>query len=124
MVSHLVRRPSGPVAQALAHHGSDDILTSRIVAAELRFGAAKRGSPELSAQLDLILSTLEVADVEAPFDRVYGDLRARLERAGIGLSAVDLLIAAHALTLDCVLVTDDQAFDRVPDLVVENWLRV
>ena len=57
-----------------------------------------------------------------PVDKVYGLLRYRLEREGRPMDANDLLIAAHALTLDRTLVTDDRAFARVPGLRVENWL--
>lgn len=65
-----------------------------------------------------------VARLEPPFDAVYGDLRTSLEASGTGLSPHDLLIAAHAMTLHATIVTDDQAFSRVPGLSVENWLRV
>ena len=99
-------------------------MTSLIVAAELRYGAARKASPRLQAAVATILKLVPVLSPEPPFDEVYGDLRARLEASGIVLAPHDLLIAAHAMTLGATLVTDDQVFSRVPGLVVENWARL
>jgi tRNA(fMet)-specific endonuclease VapC len=51
----------------------------------------------------------------------YGELRAGMERSGQNLSALDMLIAAHALSIEAVLVTSDRAFVRTPGLAVEDW---
>ena len=59
---------------------------------------------------------------EPPADQRYAEIRAALEALGKPLAANDLFIAAHALALNCVLITDDRAFERVPGLAVENWL--
>ena len=48
--------------------------------------------------------------------KTYGRLRAELQRLGITLAAMDLLIAAHALALERMLVSSDQVFASVPDL--------
>jgi tRNA(fMet)-specific endonuclease VapC len=95
-----------------------------IVAAELRYGAARKASPRLRATVEALLRLVPVAGLEPPFDSVYGELRASLESSGTVLSPHDLLIAAHAMTLHATVVTDDQVFSRVPGLVVENWARV
>src|SRR5271167_3312244 len=76
IVSDLVRRPQGPVAQRVRQIGEASVCTSIIVAAELRYGATKRGSARLSAQLDAVLGALEVSPFEASADSVYGVLRA------------------------------------------------
>ncbi len=123
VVSDLVRRPQGIVAERIRAVGESEVATSIIVAAELRSGAAKKGSERLSAQLEAVLRVLEVLPFEAPADRIYGDLRARLEREGRPIGANDLLIAAQALSGGVTLVTDDREFDRVPGLSTENWLR-
>jgi tRNA(fMet)-specific endonuclease VapC len=124
VLSNLVRDPRGRVRDHIARVGEDHIGTSIIVAAELRYGAAKRGSSRLSSQLERILDALEVASFEVPADAFYGRLRARLEVAGQMIGGNDLLIAAQALALGCILVTDNvQEFSRVPDLHLENWLR-
>ena len=124
ILSHLVRNPQGIVRDRIAAIGTDQVATSIIVAAELRFGAAKLGSPRLSAQLDAILDAIDILPFETPMDAVYGNLRAELEQSGTPIGANDLLIAAQALTLGHVLVTDNhREFVRVTGLQLENWLR-
>ena len=94
------------------------------MAAELRYGAAKKGSSRLTAQLEAVLDALDVLVLEAPVDIVYGELRARLEQAGQPMGGNDLLIAAHALALGHTVVTENEReFSRIDDLRVENWLR-
>jgi tRNA(fMet)-specific endonuclease VapC len=95
-----------------------------IVAAELRYGATKKGSQRLTAQLEAVLSALEIVPFDEPADAAYAQIRTALEAAGKPIGANDLLIAAHGLALGYVLVTDNQrAFSRVPGLACENWLR-
>jgi tRNA(fMet)-specific endonuclease VapC len=124
IVSDLVRRPQGRVAAKIAEIGEQQVATSIIVAAELRYGAAKKGSPRLSAQLEAILGALDVMALEPPADVAYGDLRAALEKSGRLIGPNDLLIAAQSLALEMVLVTDNVGeFERVDGLKIENWLR-
>jgi tRNA(fMet)-specific endonuclease VapC len=124
IVSDLVRHPRGRIADRIAKVGEQHICTSIIVAAELRYGAAKKGSSQLTAQLEAVLGALDVLVLEAPVDTVYGELRARLEHAGHLMGANDLLIAAHAVALGHTVVTDNEReFSRIDNLQVENWLR-
>ncbi|WP_341850173.1 type II toxin-antitoxin system VapC family toxin [Sphingomonas natans] len=124
MVSDLVRHPSGAIGARITAAEDGAVVTSIIVAAELRFGAERRGSERLTAQLEGILKRMPVLPLAEEADRRYGELRAALERAGAPIGANDMLIAAHALALDAILVTDNvREFDRVPGLRVENWLR-
>jgi tRNA(fMet)-specific endonuclease VapC len=124
IVSDLVRNPQGRVANKIRAEGETTIATSIIVAAELRFGAAKSGSLKLARQLDRILGVLPVLPLEAPVELDYADIRARLEAAGQPIGANDLLIAAHARALGLVVVTDNiREFKRVPGLRQVNWLR-
>ena len=124
VVSDLVRNPQGKVAQRIRKVGEGEVCTSIIVAAELRYGAAKKGSPRLSSQLEIVLGVLEVSPFETPADSAYGLLRTRLEQAGTPIGANDLLIAAQALALGYTFVTDNEKeFARVDDLLRENWLR-
>jgi tRNA(fMet)-specific endonuclease VapC len=95
-----------------------------IVAAELWFGAIRRNSAKLTAQVQLVLSTIEIVPLESPVEQVYGNLRTRLEGMGRPIGGNDLLIAAHSLALDLTLVTDNEReFDRIADLRQENWMR-
>jgi len=124
IVSDLVRNPQGRISQRIRTVGEEQVCTSIIVAAELRYGSAKKGSPRLAAQLDAVLSALEVLAFEAPADTTYGSLRARLEQSGRLIGANDLLLAAQALSLGHVLVTGNEGeFAGVSGLSCENWLR-
>jgi tRNA(fMet)-specific endonuclease VapC len=124
IVSDLVRNPQGRVMQRIREVGEAQVCTSIIVAAELRYGATKKGSPRLTAQLDAVLGALEVLPFEAPADAAYGLLRARLEQAGQPIGGNDLLIAAQAVALRHAIVTDNEReFARIDDLARENWLR-
>lgn len=124
IISDLVRNPQGRTSAKIAELGEDAVATSIIVAAELRYGAAKKGSRRLAAQLETILAALEVIPLEAPADATYGATRVALEAAGTPIGANDLLIAAQTLALDMVLVTNNEReFGRVSGLKVENWLR-
>ena len=124
ILSDLVRHPRGRIFDRIKEVKEQNIYTSIVVAAELRYGAAKKASLRLTTQLEAILQAIDVLAFEQPADTVYGELRTRLERAGQSIGANDLLIAAHALALDCTMVTDNaREFSRVKDLRVENWLR-
>ena len=124
ILSDLVRHPQGVIATRIREAGEERVCTSLIVAAELRYGAAKRGSRRLSSQLAVVLGAMDVLPLEPPVDQVYGDLRAKLERTGCLIGPNDLLIASQALSLGYVLVTDnEQEFSRVEGLPLENWLR-
>ena len=124
IVSALVRNPKGKVAQHIQRVGETQVCTSIIVAAELRYGAAKKRSPLLSARVEAVLGTLEILPLGTPADTIYGQLRAQLEEAGMPIGGNDLLIAAHAIALACTIVTDNQdEFSRIGGLACENWLR-
>ena len=123
ILSDLVRHPQGVIARRIAVEGEDTVCTSIVVASELRFGALKRGSVRLTRQLEAILSAIEVVPLEQPADHYYGTLRAFLERKGRTIGPNDMLIASHALSVDCAVITANQReFSRVPGLKVENWL--
>lgn len=100
----------------------DRLCTSIIVACELRYGAAKKASPRLTAQVDALLDAMEILPLDAPTDTAYARLRVELEEAGTPIGPNDMLIAAQALAHDCVLVTANlREFRKVPGLTVENW---
>jgi len=99
-----------------------DIVISSVTAAELAFGVVKSGSVRNRQALEMFLSTLEIL----PFDESaiwhYPDIRADLERRGQPIGTLDTMIAAHALTTNTILVTNNtREFERIPRLRVENW---
>jgi tRNA(fMet)-specific endonuclease VapC len=124
VISDLVRKPQGRIAQHIREVGEAQVCTSIIVAAELRYGATKKGSPRLTAQLEAVLGALDVLPFETPADTAYGSLRARLEQAGTPIGGNDLLIAAQVVALGYTIVTDNEReFGRIDELPRENWLR-
>jgi tRNA(fMet)-specific endonuclease VapC len=124
ILSDLVRNPQGRITDQIRAVGEAQIGTSIIVAAELRYGATKKGSPRLTAQLEAVLSRMEILPFEAPADTAYGTIRARLERAGTPIGGNDLLIAAQTIALGHTLVTDNEGeFARIDGLAWENWVR-
>lgn len=124
IVSDLVRHPQGKIAEHIRKVGEEQVCTSIVVAAELRYGAAKKGSQRLTTQLEAVLDVLDILPLEAPADAFYGSIRTQLEKKGQPIGGNDLLIAAQALALDYTVVTDNEAeFARVGGLRNENWLR-
>lgn len=119
-----MRTPQGRAAGHIRRVGEAQVCTSIIVAAELRYGAARRGSPRLTQQLDAVPEVLDVPPLEMPADGAYAGIRTRLERKGKPIGGNDLLIAAQAVALGYTVVTDNESkFARVDGLVLENWLR-
>lgn len=123
IISDLVKNPQGRAAKRIARVGEDNVCTSIIVAAELRYGCAKRGSKRLLKAVEDILSEMAVLPFDVPSDAEYGGIRSELEAAGRLIGSNDLLIAAHACTAGATLVTaNTDEFSRVRGLRIENWL--
>jgi tRNA(fMet)-specific endonuclease VapC len=123
ILSDLIKNPQGEAAQRITSAGEGSVCTSIVVAAELRYGAEKKGSMKLAERVELLLSALEVLPLESPADRHYGQIRKYLTTQGTPIGPNDLLIAAHARALDLTLVTaNTKEFSRVPNLRTENWL--
>ena len=124
VISGLMRDPRGRLFEKIQAIGEAHVYTSIVVAAELRFGAVKKGSERLAAEVEAILGRIAVAPLGSPVDRIYAGLRKHLEAGGRSIGANDLWIASQALQDGSVLVTDNTAeFSRVPGLGIENWLR-
>jgi tRNA(fMet)-specific endonuclease VapC len=123
IVSALSRNPQGGISRKIAELGPDAICVSIITAAELRFGCVKKGSTKLQAQIEAILDSMQVLALDMPVDGEYGRIRAELEAAGTPIGPNDMLIAAHALAQEAVLVTANSGeFSRIRGLQIENWL--
>ncbi len=123
IVSDLIRNPSGIVRDRIRMVGETSVCVSIIVAAEIRFGCAKKQSERLSRQAEAILGVLPVMPVDQPVDKEYAMIRADLESRGQPIGPNDMLIAAHAKVLGLVFVTDNiDEFNRIPGLQILNWL--
>ena len=123
VISDLIRNPQGKAAKRIAKVGENNVFTSIIVAAELRYGCAKNGSERLLKAVEDLLGEIDVLPLDVPADAEYGVLRAELEAAGKPIGGNDLLIAAHARAAGATIVTaNTDEFKRVRGLKVENWL--
>ena len=122
IISDLIRNPQGRAAKRVAKVGEDNICTSVIVAAELRYGCAKSGSKRLLKAVEDLLGEISVLPFDVPADAEYGAIRSKLETAGTPIGSNDLLIAAHAYATGATIVTANaDEFKRVHGLKVENW---
>ena len=121
MVGHLLKGHSGAVGRIVA--GSMAALcVSVITEGELLFGLAKRpDAARLHRAVTEFLKRVDVLPWDSSVAARYGDLRAGMEGQGRTMGPLDLLIAAHALSVGAVLVTGDRAFGLVPGLGVEDW---
>jgi tRNA(fMet)-specific endonuclease VapC len=123
ILSDLIRHPQGVTAEKIRKQGEETVCTSLIVAAEIRYGCAKRGSAKLTSQANAVLGALTILPLEPPMEAIYGRIRHALETKGQPIGPNDLLIAAHALRHNLTVVTANiSEFSRVPKLKVENWL--
>ena len=120
---YLIREHPPSVIERFSSHAVGDIGISVITLAELEYGVSKSSRPARNREaLEQFISPLEIV----PFDRrataVYGKLRTTLEKKGEAIGSMDLLIAAHALSLEVQLITHNvREFGRVPGLRIEDW---
>ena len=122
IISDMVKNPQGKAAHR-ARLEQDKLCTSIIVAAELRYGCAKKGSAPLLRKVEEILREIAILAFDVPSDENYGSIRSELETRGQSIGSNDLLIAAHACSMDLTLVTANlREFARVPNMKIENWL--
>jgi tRNA(fMet)-specific endonuclease VapC len=100
-----------------------DVGLCSVVAAELAFGVAKSKSARNRQALEMFLAPLTILPFDAAAVWIYGDLRADLERRGTPIGSLDTLIAAHALSQQALLVTNNtREFAKVPGLQLDNWV--
>jgi tRNA(fMet)-specific endonuclease VapC len=119
--SSLMKGQSSVVAR-LSAEAPERLCLSVVTEAELLFGIAKRPEArKLRIAIDELLAAIEIVAWSSATARRYATIRADLERRGKPLGALDLLIAAHAVQHDAVLVTNDKAFSVVPGLRLEDW---
>ena len=120
---YLIKQKPPEVLARFDDYAVGDIAVSSITAAELWFGVRKSQQPERNQRaLEQFLLPLAVVDFDQAAAETYGRVRAALERQGRPLGPLDMLIAAHALSQQLTLVTNNAGeFERVPDLLVENW---
>ena len=121
---YLIKQKPRPVLQKFEAHAVGDIGVSAITVAELEFGAQKSQYPAKNQRaLEQFLIPLAIVDFDYNAAVVYGRLRAELQAQGTPIGPLDMLIAAQAVSLEVVLVTNNEReFVRVPQLKVVNWV--
>lgn len=123
IAGHLIRGDRPGIGRRVASLPMADIAISAVTEAELLFGLARRNYPAaLTERVRQFLLRVDVLAWDREVAQAYADLRASCETKRVTLAPLDLMIAAQAVAGDAVLVTNDQAFLRVPDpLRVETW---
>lgn len=120
---YLIKEHPASVVERFASCSVGDIGISVITLAELEYGVAKSTRPAKNREaLGQFVSPLEIAAFDRPAGAAYGKLRTTLEKKGQPIGSLDLLIAAHALSLDVRLVTHNvREFGKIPGLRIEDW---
>jgi len=115
-------RGHGNVGERIRSHRPSEIRISAITAAEFRFGAERKASKRLHALVDAFIGAVEVAAFDHAAALEFGRLGNILAMRGTPTGEFDVVIAAHAVTLRCVFVSNNvRHFSKVPRLIVENW---
>ncbi len=128
ILSHMMRDPQGIAARrlrmAIDRDSGVQVCTSMIVDCEITFGLARRPSDARERAYAGVREIVQVLPIDESVAPHYARIRYQLECLGTPIGPNDLFIAAHAVALDAVLVTDNESeFRRVPGLKIENWLR-
>ena len=121
--SYAINKKSAAMDRHLAKTPMADLGISTVTEAELRYGAARGGSAPLQATVEQFLLGVTIFSWDSEAARQYGELRAMLEREGRLMGSLDMMIAAHALALGLILITNDRAFGRIKRLKTEDWTR-
>jgi tRNA(fMet)-specific endonuclease VapC len=121
---YLIKKKPPQVLRQFRSHSIGDIGISSITVAELQYGVQKSQYPEQNQRaLEQFLVPLVIAGFDEQAAATYGTIRAALEAQGTPIGALDMLIAAHALSLGVTLVTNNvREFSRVPELQLVNWV--
>ena len=120
---YLIKKKPPRVLRKFSAYAVGEVAISVITVAELQFGVQKSQYPSQNQRaLEQFLAPLTIAGFDSKAAIAYGRIRATLERQGTPIGSLDTLIAAHALSLDVTLVTNNvKEFSRVPDLKLANW---
>ena len=122
---YVIKHKPESVFRKLKKIKPEDVCISSITYAELAYGVEKSAQPERNKlALSMMLSSIEIVAFDDAAADEYGEIRAGLERKGTPIGSLDMLIAAHARSLGCTLVTNNtKEFCRVEGLEVVNWVK-
>lgn len=115
-------RGEGNVGATIARHRPSELCVSAITLAELRFGADRRRSRKIHAVIDAFIAGVQVVPFDEDAATRFGAVGAALAGGSAPIGQMDTLIAAHALSVGAILVTNNHKhFSKVPGLKLENW---
>ena len=122
---YIIKRKPLRVLDRLKKAEISEITISSITLSELLFGVSKSSKPEQNLMaLTQFVAPLDILPYGDEAAQYYGELRAHLEKQGTPIGSLDMLIAAHALSISGTLITNNEKeFNRVPNLNIENWVR-
>jgi tRNA(fMet)-specific endonuclease VapC len=120
---YLIKRKPPEVLQRFRQLQPGSIFISSVTTSELYYGAQKSQRVQTNLEaLNNFLLPFRIVDYDESASFLYGELRADLEKRGQPIGPLDMMIAAHALSLDVPLVTNNtKEFERVKGLKLENW---
>jgi tRNA(fMet)-specific endonuclease VapC len=122
--SYVIKGNIPRVRERLVKVPMAQLAISAVTEAELLFGAARKPEARrLKSAVEGFLLHLETLPWDSKAARSYADVRAALERSGTPMGNLDIMIAAHALAVEAILVTNDRAFRRIGRLKLENWTK-
>lgn len=122
---YLIKKKPLKVLERLRSLNISDVAVSSVTMAELEYGVAKSSRPDQNRDaLTEFTAPLEIVQFDAVAAYHYGQIRTYLELRGTPIGSMDMLIAAHAISLSYILVTNNEReFERVPGLLIENWAK-
>ncbi|HEY9085401.1 MAG TPA: type II toxin-antitoxin system VapC family toxin [Candidatus Tyrphobacter sp.] len=124
IASYIIREKDPIIRRRLRRVPVSGVCISAITQAELLFGVARKSEAKaLSAAVSAFLDHVEVLAWGSDSAKCYAELRARSERKGVSLGSLDMLIAAHAIAVGAVLVTNDAAFKNIEQARIEDWTK-
>jgi tRNA(fMet)-specific endonuclease VapC len=121
---YIIKQKPATVIERFRQTDVSEISISSITLSELFFGVFKSSKPEQNFMaLTQFVAPLEILSFGGEAAQYYGGLRAHLEKRGTPVGSLDMLIAAHALSLSSTLITNNEKeFYRVSNLKIENWV--
>jgi tRNA(fMet)-specific endonuclease VapC len=122
---YIIKRKPRDVIRRFKRIEISQIGISSITLSELLYGVSKSSRPEQNQlALTQFIAPLEILPYGDEAAQYYGDIRAHLEKQGEPIGSLDMLIAAHALSIPCTLVTNNEKeFIRIPNLKIVNWAK-
>jgi tRNA(fMet)-specific endonuclease VapC len=121
---YIIKRKPPKVLEKFQTLDISDVGISSITVAEIEYGVYKSQRQEQNrAALSQFLIPLEIIPFDERSTQTYGRIRAQLERQGIVIGSMDMLIASQAISSGLILVTNNvRELSRIPGLVIENWI--